>query len=60
VKFREKTENGVQLNVRNNENGKRYNFFTLIFSCPVELFRHLHPYHPINVKAIDSHVEMCL
>ena len=55
VKSREKTANGVQLNVRNNENKKRYNF-----SCPVGLFRHLHPYHAINVKAIDLHMEMCL
>lgn len=55
VKSREKTANGVQLNVRNNENEKRYNF-----SCPVELFRHLHPYHAINVQAIQLHMEMCL
>jgi hypothetical protein len=55
VKSREKTANGVQLNVKNNENEKRYNF-----SCPVELFRKLRPYHPINVQAVDLHMEMCL
>jgi ethanolamine utilization protein EutP (predicted NTPase) len=55
VKSREKTAKGVQLNIRNNENEKRYNI-----SCPVELFRHFHPYHAINVQAIDLHMEMCL